>query len=271
MKLRSAKPMEGARWMMTGVRLLLKYPLAHLACASVMSFALGLLLSLPWIGPVLVLALLPALSAGWALCSAAPERGQAPSPMLLLSPLIGPRRGVLLRLGLLYALGAMLMMWLADALDPDFRDQLATMMGGQADSSQALAVVAAVQEGILLRGLFFLPVALLFWHAPLVAVREGTGVAKALFSSAVASLRNLTALAVYGLCWLFADVVMSTVAGLLLGLLGMGSAALLVAMPLALLFLAAFYASLYASVGGCIEFDANPALPPAGTPGGFKN
>jgi hypothetical protein len=253
MKLRSAPALEGFVWMRSGVRLVLSQPLGLAALLGVMVFGLGLLLMLPWVGPLLVSVMLPALSAGWVHTSEQVLAGARPSPSLLLAPLRLPQRKALLQLGGLHALAVMLMLVLADLIDPGLGDMWEMLHAANDDESTASAM-QALRGGLVLRLAMLTPVALLFWHAPVLVHREGSGVAKALFASTLASVRNVGAFFVYGLSWLLADLLLSATLGLLLGALGLPQLALMIAVPVAMLFSAAFYASLHASVHGCIDF-----------------
>ena len=85
-------------------------------------------------------------------------------------------------------------------------------------------------------------------------IRNGNR-ARSLFISATACWRNLGAFVVYGLCWLLADLLMSIVLSGLLSVLGLGQMSIILIMPAALLFSAAFYTSLRGTVEGCIDFD----------------
>jgi hypothetical protein len=85
--------------------------------------------------------------------------------------------------------------------------------------------------------------------------------AKALFGSILTVKQHFTTFLIYGLTWLAADVAVSLALGLVLGVLGAGQWALLAAMPVSLVFCAAFYASLHATVDGCMHVDT-----PASTP-----
>jgi hypothetical protein len=104
--------------------------------------------------------------------------------------------------------------------------------------------------------MLMLPLVLTLWHAPMVIVRTGAGVGKALFISATATWRNLGAFVVYGVAWLLADLVLSLLLAGLLAALGLGQLAMVLVLPGAMVFSGAFYASLKASVDGCIDFDA---------------
>lgn len=256
MRLRAATPRDGARWMLEGLSLLRREPIALPGLFGMVVFALGLLLSLPWIGPVMVAMLLPALTAGWVEAVAAMRAGERPMPSHLLRPLRGPARRALLHLGALHALAAWLLLAVGDLVDPGMEAAWRDMRDSEAGQDATMAAIAALQQGMVLRAALLIPLALTFWHAPVVAVRDGAGAGKALFISATASWRNLGAFVVYGLCWIGADLVLSVLLGGLLGALGLGQAAMLVVLPGALLFSAAFYASLQGSIDGCLDLDA---------------
>ena len=259
MKLRSTRPREGAQWMLSGLRAVRQQPLGLAGLVGFMTLNLGLMLTLPWVGALLVAVLLPALTAGWVHTLDANAAGKRPTISGLLAPLLSPRRGALLRLGLLYALAGWAVLVLADVIDPSLPDAWDVLRSDEtgADAEEQMATAMQnLQTGMLLRLTMLVPVTLLFWHAPVIIHRESASVAKALFASALASWRNLGAFVVYGVCWALADLALSLLLGGTLGLLGLPQLAMLLAVPVALLFSAAFYASLHASVLGCLDFSA---------------
>lgn len=258
-KLRSAPALEGWRWMFSGVQLARHSPLALLGLMGFMFFGLGLLLALPWIGPILVGVLMPALSGGWVLAVEALRAGRRPTPTHLMLPLLGRDRARLLLLGGLHATAAALTLGLAELIDPGLQLAWRSAMGADIGDDARMAAFQALQSGMLLRMALIVPVVLLFWHAPVILLREGGSVARALFASAVASIRNLGAFAVYGAAWVAADLLLSLTLGVLLAALGLAPWAPFFAMPAALFFSAAFYASLHASVYGCLNFDELPS------------
>ncbi|MEY2686967.1 MAG: hypothetical protein RL375_1165 [Pseudomonadota bacterium] len=270
MKLRKAPALEGFQWAKSGVMILRQQPLAHVALLLAMSMSLGLLASLPWIGPVAALVLLPSVSAGWVFSSATVLAGVRTTPGRLIAPLASPRRTALLQLGVLHMLACVAVLWVADLLDPAFRTALGPALGNQDGVSEEAAMQALdqVRSGMLMRGAMLLPVALVFWHAPVILHRIGGPVARALFASALATWRNLAAFVVYGVSWLVADLMLSSAVGLVAAAIGQPQIVLLLVLPAAVLFAAAFYASLHASVHACIDFDeitraqqATPAEP----------
>lgn len=265
MKLRQVPAREGFAWARSGLRLVKRQPTGHVAAMMAMSLALGIIASLPQIGLLLVLVLLPALSAGWVYGSASVHAGLRLSPLRLLAPLARSHRVAMLQLGVLHMLAAMLVFWIADWLDPEFRTASRdAMSAGSAASDSAMdTAMEAMRDGMFLRGMMMLPVTLAFWHAPVILHRVGGGVSRAVFASVLATWRNAGAFAVYGLTWLAADLLISSLIGIIASLLGGSQAVLLLILPTALLFGASFYASLHASVHACIEFDEFPGSPVA--------
>lgn len=255
MKLRSARALDGLAWLRSGIQLVLRYPLQHLSMMLFTLLVLGLLMSLPWVGSALALAMLPAFSAGWVFSSHAAGLGMPPGPGRLMVVFRSLRRPAFALLGALHAGSALLVLAIADLLDPGAAEQWSVLLQQNSTEAATSAALQAVQSGMVLRAAMLLPVALVFWHAPVILMRTRDSVAKALFASAVGSLRNLGAFVVYGTGWLLADMLLSTVTGVLLAALGLGGYAMLIALPIALLLTAAFYASLHASVEGCLVIE----------------
>lgn len=269
MRLKQASALAGWGWTREGLLLVKQQPLTLSGLMGFMFFGLGLLLSLPWVGPVLVALLLPALSAGWVEAVQQLRQGKRPPPWTLGAALAPARRLPMLQLGTLHAVAGALVLGLAEAIDPGLIEAWRLVVtDAAADDASRMAAFETLQYGMLLRLALLTPVMLLFWHAPVILLREGGSVAKALFGSALASFRNLGAFTVYGLAWVGVDLALSAVLGTVLALLGLAQFAFFFAMPAALLFSAAFYASLHASVHGCLDFtDAavggREAAPPA--------
>ncbi|MEY4755088.1 MAG: hypothetical protein RJA44_2763, partial [Pseudomonadota bacterium] len=220
---------------------------------------LGLLASLPYLGALAALTLLPAVLAGWVHSTGLALQGQTLNPLHLLAPLRSPQRLALLKLGLIHAAGSLLLLELGDLIDSDFMQQWTLAVGGQAaDDEMSARALVEVQHGLMLRAALQLPLLLLLWHAPVLVHRAALPLAQAIFSSALASLRNLGAFLIYGLSWIVADLLLSILVGVLLGLIGQSALAVLVIVPASMLFSAAFLASLHASVHGCLDFDEQP-------------
>ncbi len=260
MKLRNARARDGLAWTLDGLRWLKRQPLHLTGLFGVMLFSLALLSQLPLVGAVLVTALLPALTAGWVHTVEQMRRHDAKAtPGLLFAPLLeaGPRRITLLKLGLAHGLCILLLLALVDLLDPSFGQTWQDMSDAGSDQARTEAM-QAVQIGMLWRQVILVPISLIFWHAPVLVHRDDMSLGKALFASALASLRNAGAFVAYGASWL---AVSALVVGVLT-LLGNPQLVLLIAVPLAMLMSAGFYASLHATVHGCIDFGDEAEVDP---------
>jgi hypothetical protein len=260
MKLLTGPASRGVSWMLGGFQVFARQPLATTALFMAFLFGLMLLISLPGIGALLALVLVPAANVGFVLASQAVQAGRVPSPALLVAALRGarPRTVVMLQLGLAYAMAALLAMWLIELIDPDFDASLAEFMKQTQGGNGGQLPDTGVQRGLLMRLLLPLPVTLLFWHAPMVVYRSHVGVAQALFASGVACWRNRGAFLLYGLAWGLLPALLGLVLLAFFSFIGQPQLAVLPLVPLLLMCSTAFYASLHFTVADCFEFDAPP-------------
>jgi hypothetical protein len=102
-----------------------------------------------------------------------------------------------------------------------------------------------LQLALLVGGVLYLPVSLMFWHAPALVHWHGISPVKSLFFSFVACLRNAKALLVFGLAWTAVIFVVSLLIGVVALLTGNPQVAATALMPLGLLVTAMFSTSLY--------------------------
>ncbi|MDQ5896155.1 MAG: hypothetical protein QG612_241 [Pseudomonadota bacterium] len=255
MKLCQTTPRDGLRWMLAGLARLRRAPMALGGLFALVMLILSMLLGLPWVGPLLMVLLLPALHAGWYEVGRVLQDGGTPGPAHLFAPLRQPARKVLLQLGALQAVLAWLLMALGDLIDPGMSDAWDLFRDSEAGDGAMIEAVATLQQGMVLRAALLAPLLLAFWHAPAVALRTGAGAAKALFVSLTASGRHLGAFVVFALAWIGADLVLSAALAAVVGVLGLGAIGTVLVLPAALMFSAAFYASMQVSIDACIDFE----------------
>ncbi|MFM2069139.1 MAG: hypothetical protein RLZZ584_4048 [Pseudomonadota bacterium] len=260
MKLRTAPALDGIQWARSGWQLVRRQAMAQMAMVTLMTAGLILVSLLPWVGTQLALVLVPALNAGWVFSSATVQAGGRTSFARLLAPLAPARRPAMVQLGLYYMVACMLVLWLGQLVLPGL-DNLPEMPVTPPDPSDPGAAAAAqaasmaAMADMLARYALLIPVNLLFWHAPVIVHRIGGSAARALFASALASWRNLSAFAVYGAAWAVSAVLLVATMLLISAAIREPAVIGLVAFLVAPFFSAAFYASMHASVHGCIEFD----------------
>ena len=89
------------------------------------------------------------------------------------------------------------------------------------------------------------------WHAPALIVWGGQSVGQAMFSSTLALWRARGAFVLYGLGWMGVALAAMGLSSILGALLGNGTVAGLVIMPIGLAVTCAYYASLFFSFQGC--------------------
>jgi len=110
----------------------------------------------------------------------------------------------------------------------------------------------------LLPALLIGAISLVFWHAPMLVWWQGHGVAQSLFSSTLACWRNKGAFALYTLAWLGIAMLFFFVSTFAFALLGAPALAVLAWQPGMLLFLIAFYVSVYFSYADSFAADTPP-------------
>jgi len=253
LNLQSVAPQQGARWVRQGFQVFMRRPMGFLALLLGFFFA-TLLASvlLPVVGSVVSLMALPLLTLGAMVATQSALRGGPVHPGQLVEPLVrspAARRITLLKLCALYGAVMVLALLVSEWIIGDAWEELRALYasGQQATPEQVNAVT---EDPRLVWGLGFQAglIALLslpFWHAPALVMWGEQGVAQSLFSSTLACWRSKGAFAVYGLVWLGLMVLFGTLAALVFGLFGLGQLAPLAALPLALMGMAVFYASLY--------------------------
>ena len=102
----------------------------------------------------------------------------------------------------------------------------------------------------------YIPLSLLFWHAPALVLWHGLTPIKSLFFSFVACLRNFWAMAVYAAAWFLVFVVVGTSIALLASLTGSEELVAAVLFPTAMLMASMFFTSIYFTFADCFGENA---------------
>ncbi len=238
MRLRVVPARTGAQWVREGLRLFFKQPLA---CAGLffVFLAFGQLASfVPVAGDFVALLVVPAFTVCMMAASRTVEAGRFPMPGLVLTAFrTSPANTrAMLVLGALYA-GAVLLIIGFAALANDGANvgDLLAAKGIQLDPESLPEAMKdpALQEAMrarmrqmLLTSALYLPVLVLFWHAPALVHWYRVPIVKSLFFSAVGVLRNLGAYIVYFMGWMLVSMVAWMGVMMVAGMLGnMGIAA----------------------------------------------
>ena len=269
MKLHTVPARQGALWVRQGFRAFVSRPMSFAGLFATFLFAVFAFALLPFVGPFLVLALLPLVSLGFMIATRKVTEGSFVTPAVFAEPLRAskPRRTAVLQLGLIYAATTFLIMWLADVVDGGAFEALMDSLPNGQGTPEAVAIQfdnPRLELGLVLRFGLAALLAIPFWHAPALVHWDGHGCAKALFSSTLACWRNKGAFAVYSLTWVSVIMLFGVLTNLVFALLGQFELIALTAVPLSLILSTVFYASLYFTFADCFgadETEAPPALP----------
>ncbi|WP_296508857.1 BPSS1780 family membrane protein [Rhodoferax sp.] len=255
MKLQIVPPRQGVVWFKQGVRTFLKQPLAFTGLFFMFMATVSLLSLVPIIGTPLALALLPAATLGLMAATQIADQGQFPMPQVLIAGFRAGRERLrsMVVLGVLYAVGFILVMGISATVDGG---QFARvyLLGGEL--SPEVVLQGDFQTAALLAMVLYLPLSLLFWHAPALVHWHGVTPMKSLFFSAVACLRNFWAFTVFGLVWMAGFLGVAMVVAILVGVLGSPELINAILFPVGLAMAAMFFTSFYFTFRDC--FDAPP-------------
>lgn len=261
MRLKHVPAARGVLWVREGFRCFFGQPLGYTAILALVLFAGLVLTQLPWIGPLASLALMPTATLGFLIAGREQRAGRPVHPGHLIAPWRDAAlRGPLLRLGLAYAVAVVACLLVVEWFDGGNVQRLIESVARATESGTPPAIDDAVVRGALasmaLASVLVGVVSLLFWHAPALVIWDRQPIVKALFASTVACWRGWRAYALMGLAWFAILLLFSLVAQTVLALLGLGNALVIAMQPAALMFMTAFYASLYANYSDTFEPDA---------------
>jgi len=257
MKLNIVPASTGITWVKLGVKTFLQQPLA-MSGLFFLYMVVGTLLSLlPGLGLILAFMIVPAATLGLMAATQEALKGKFPMPTVLVSAFRAGRQRMraMLVLGALYAAACLLIVMVVPFLVDAPPTPPAPLAGTEAGRETMLA--PQFQLTMLVTMLLYLPVSLLFWHAPALVHWHGHGWAKALFSSTIACWRNKGAFAMYSLTWLGVIMLIGMVSNLAFALLGLMQVMAVALVPISLMLSTIFYVSLYFTFADCFVDDAD--------------
>jgi hypothetical protein len=212
--------------------------------------SMSILSMIPIVGNVLALALLPVATLGLMAATRETIKGNFPMPVVLISGFRAGRTSMrsMLILGALYAIGFVLILG-ASALFDGGKFATLYLVGGSLNA-ETLQDGSFEAAGLLALSLY-LPLSLLFWHAPALVLWHGLSPSKSLFFSLVACLRNFWAMAVYAAAWFLVFIVVGTTIALLASLTGSEELVAAILFPTAMLMASMFFTSIYVTFVDC--------------------
>ena len=254
MLLQTVPARQGLQWALQGMRTFWRQPLAMSGLFFLFMALVSLVSMLPLVGGVLALVLMPAFTVGLMAASQVASEGLFPMPATLWQALrAGPRRRPMVQLGALYASGFLLLMGLSMLIDGG---QFARVYLAGEPIRPELVQTGSFQSALWVSMVLYVPLSMLFWHAPALVFWQGVSPVKSLFFSWMACWRNKGAFLVYTLVWAAVFGAAAVLAMLVASLLGEVQLTLSILMPLALLVAAMFFTSMLFTVKDC--FSAAP-------------
>lgn len=272
LRLHAVPASRGARWIGDAFVTWWRRPLGFIGLFMFLLFGAMLLMTIPLVGGLLGLGLLPLLTLGFMIATRSALQGGPVNALQAFEGLRGPntkRRNAQLLLCALYALTSIGVIELAAWIDEGLFTQLQRAMANPATAPAEITRLLTdprLASGMLARfglaGVLSVP----FWHAPALVHWGGQGAVQALFSSTLAVWRARAAFVVYALGWAALAMALGLLITLLAGLLGDLRLLSLLVMPLGLVMSAVFYVSLWFSYADSFGDDAAPPISPAVTP-----
>lgn len=275
MKLTLVPARTGLHWVKRGLRTFIQQPMALTSLFFMVMALMSMVALVPVIGAILALILLPLATLVMMVATEEAMLGKRPLPSVLVSAWRAGqlRLQAMLVLGALYAAGFLLCMGFSALFDGGQLAQV-YLFGGKLS-------VQAVQSEEFQRAtwamlVLYLPLSLLFWHAPGLVHWHGVSPLKSLFFSLVACWRNRGAFLLYGIAWIgvvaLGGVLLSLLSALLLVFTGAagsanianiaGGSGVIAAglMMVGMLMLAAMlFTSIYATFRDCFSMESDVA------------
>jgi hypothetical protein len=229
MRLNLVPARTGAQWVRTGLQTFWRQPLTFISLFFFFMMLVSVVSRLEWIGAVIALALLPAMTLGLMAATAqAAGPGKPAAGAIFQAALQAIRADArpLAVLGVMYALLSLAVMAIS-ALADGGKFANIYLLGGEL--TRETAESPAFQIALWIAMVLCLPLTLAFWHAPALAHWHRVPPAKSLFFSFVACFRNWGALIVYSLIWMGifvgASIVLSLLGALVATLVASGTGA----------------------------------------------
>ncbi|WP_205832898.1 BPSS1780 family membrane protein [Azohydromonas caseinilytica] len=260
--LQTLPPRRGVLWVQRAFALFLRRPMGFTLLFLSFLFVALFVMSLPLVGPIVVMMALPLLSLGFMVATRGALQGKPVHPaqyVELLRARPKSRRRRLLKLCFFYGVATALIAGLCDWVDGGRFEQLHVEMIVENGDPGALLRDAQLQFGLLLRVTLTTLLALPFWHAPALVWWAEQGTAQSLFSSWIACWRNRGALVVYGLTWMALLLGFLLLVTTVFSLLGARQLAGVAVLPAGLMFSCAFYVSLYFTFSDSFGWNEEPA------------
>ena len=260
MKLNIVPARTGLTWVKLGFKTFLQQPLAMSGLFFMFMALLSVASLLPFVGAALALGLLPAATLGLMAATQEATKGKFPMPSILISAFrAGQQRlKAMLTLGALYAAGFLAIMAVSSLIDGGQFAKL-YLIGGKI--TEELVIQSEFQAAMWITLALYLPLSLMFWHAPALVHWHGITPVKSLFFSFMACYKNFGAFTVYGLVWMGIFMLTLLAVTVVAALLGSPAFAGVAMFPIALVMFAMFFTSIYFTFRDSFDETSTDELP----------
>ncbi len=271
MRLIEVPAKTGYVWFRQGLWLFCRNPFAFLTVFFAYLFVMTLISRVPLIGLFLPLLFIPGIAVGFMAACRNTIAGKPVWPTILVDGFrsygsVVARR--LLALGVVYIIAMALIFAISSLVDGGTLLSLMMVDGPTGDPETVAASFSPL--AVLVAMACYLPVAMLFWFAPILVAWHNVPPAKAMFFSLVSCWRNRGAFVFYGVIWMCVALAVSFGLTALMQALGLSQKmAFAVLMPVSILVTTALYCSFYATYRGCfgVQSPDTPDIPDTGTSG----
>ncbi len=253
MRLKHVPASTGIEWVKQGVQTFFRQPFAISGLFFMFMAAVSLMSIVPFLGSLVAIVITPAATLGLMAASRDASLGIFPMPSTLVTAFRKTPNSTraMLILGGLYVACLLLLVTVAMLLGPTLPDEAAST-----GLTPEMISDIANSPGIWLSFLLYIPILMMFWHAPALVHWHGVTPVKSLFFSLLACWANKGAMVVYGVAWFGLTLICALLVTLISAAIG-GAAISFAVYPLVLVMASVFYASLFFTYKDSFEFDTD--------------
>lgn len=253
MRLKHVPASTGIQWVKQGVQTFFRQPFAISGLFFMFMAAVSLISIVPFLGSLVAILITPAATLGLMAASRDASQGIFPMPATLITAFRKTPNNTraMLILGGLYVAGLLLLVGVAMLLGPTLPDEAI-------ETGLTPEMIGSIigSPGIWLSFLLYIPILMMFWHAPALVHWHGVAPVKSLFFSLLACWTNKGAMIVFALAWFGLMLICALLVTLISGAIG-GAAMGFAVYPLVLILASVFYASLFFTYKDSFEFDTD--------------
>ncbi len=237
----------GIEWVKSGIKTFFKQPLALGGLFFMFMALISLVSQLPFVGAAMALVVLPAATIGLMAATQEASNGKFPMPAVLFTAFRSgaQKTKAILMLGALYAVGFLIVLGVSALFDGGQFANFYLGGGGSGAMTKEIMGSSEFQMATWAAMALYLPLSLMFWHAPALVHWHDVSPVKALFFSFITCVKNFAAMVVFFFMWLAVFSLGGLILTLVAASTGSESVVSFIMLPAALLMAAMFFTSIY--------------------------